>query len=67
MWWECGECGFQVEGLTRPIRCNECGTAGPVYAAVEADEVAPRTADERRRAWFEMGTMWRTDVDQLAA
>lgn len=58
MWWECNECGTPVERLRRPIKCKTCGTAGPVYSAVDRDEVQQPTIDNLRQSWFETGFSW---------
>ena len=33
MWWECSECGAQVERLRAPEVCSECGRAGIIAPA----------------------------------
>jgi hypothetical protein len=33
MWWECSECGAEVERLQAPEVCAECGRASIIVAA----------------------------------
>ena len=56
MWWECSECGHQVENFRRPISCDECGVAGPIFVelGVARGDEAPDGQDWRRR-WFLAG------------
>jgi len=57
MWWECSECGNQVERPRAPVRCNECGTAGVIFVVAEADDAnAGRLDTESMRAmWLNAG------------
>lgn len=67
MWWECSECGAQTERVRRPLHCDECGTAGPVFTQIDVEELGPMASDDRRQAWLELGAKWRMHLDQLAA
>ena len=58
MWWECSECGTNVERPRRPIKCKTCGTAGPVYSPVNPEEIQRPSLDNLRQTWFEVGFSW---------
>jgi hypothetical protein len=56
MWWECSECGGQVERARAPALCRECGTAGvsvPLHGdgAIAGDP----EADSLRAIWLRAG------------
>ena len=67
MWWECSECGAHRERARRPIRCHECGSAGVIFTPVENEDLGPAVTGERRRAWLELGAMWRAHIGQLTS
>jgi predicted amidophosphoribosyltransferase len=50
MWWECSECGAQVERLRAPEVCAECGRASII---VRADEVG-----EGNAGWTSLWQLW---------
>jgi hypothetical protein len=33
MWWECSECGHELERVGAPVIGDECATAGPIFVA----------------------------------
>jgi hypothetical protein len=57
MWWECSECGHQVERARAPVVCGECGTAGVNFAAVEVDDpiAGKPESDCLRAVWLRAG------------
>ncbi len=57
MWWECSECGSQVERSRAPLRCNECGTAGVIFVSLDIhDPFAGDPEDDSVRAvWLRAG------------
>jgi hypothetical protein len=61
MRWECSECGAPTTRARRPVRCDECGTAGIIFAlSDEQNELEPEAGD-LRASWFQAG------LDQAAA
>jgi predicted amidophosphoribosyltransferase len=56
MWWECSECGDQIERTRAPKRCRECGMPG-VFARVDVDEpiAGVPEADGLRAVWLRRG------------
>ena len=57
MWWECSECGENVERVRAPLVCHKCGTAGAIFVPVEIDDamVGDPEADSLRAVWLEAG------------
>lgn len=57
MWWECSECGHQVEGERRPLKCSECGLAGVMFVLVGiySPIAGDPDADSLRAAWLRAG------------
>ena len=57
MWWECSECGHQVESGRRPLACSECGLAGVIFVSVgsQAPVAGDPEADSLRAAWLRAG------------
>lgn len=55
MWWECGECGFQVERSRRPVCCEECGVAGPVFVEAGVHGEGPAGYQSWRDVWLQAG------------
>lgn len=57
MWWECSECGDQIERARAPVVCGECGTAGVIFTPVDIDD--PMTgrpqSDGFRAVWLRAG------------
>jgi predicted amidophosphoribosyltransferase len=55
MWWECSECGSQVERPRLPSVCSDCGTAGSSVASSDPSFVDAPHADDARAAWLDIG------------
>lgn len=55
MWWECSECGGQVERARPPAVCGECGMAGAVFAPLEAGDDGAPAAGSTRDSWLLIG------------
>lgn len=57
MWWECSECGGQVERVRAPAVCRECGTAGVIFVPVDVDDpvTGDPEADSLRAVWLRAG------------
>lgn len=55
MWWECSECGAQTESADRPMHCDDCGTAGPVYTRLRAGEDPCTRGTDWRQHWLSVG------------
>jgi hypothetical protein len=57
MWWECSECGDQVERARAPAVCDECGTAGVIYVPVDVDDpiVGKPGSGGLRTVWLSAG------------
>lgn len=55
MWWECSECGHLVEHQRRPISCEECGVAGPVYVEADLSAGDELSGENWRDAWLSVG------------
>ena len=66
-WWECCECGEQTGRPHRPLRCDECGTAGPVFVRIDPEDVSHLACDDRRQLWMELGARWSLPLDELHA
>ena len=59
MWWECCDCGGQVERSSAPVVCPECGRAGVIFMPVDPDEVMIADSGD------ELGAMWlRAGIEQ---
>jgi hypothetical protein len=55
MRWECSECGAPKLGPRRPVRCDECGTAGIIFVlADEENDLEPEVGD-MRASWVQAG------------
>ena len=55
MFWECSECGGQVERQRPPAVCKCCGMAGVLFVPAEMGlETEPRYAS-LREAWLRAG------------
>jgi DNA-directed RNA polymerase subunit RPC12/RpoP len=56
MWWECSECGGQLQRSSAPVVCPECGMAGIIFMPVEPDEViAADSTDDLGALWLRAG------------
>jgi hypothetical protein len=55
MWWECSECGGQVERVRPPALCATCGTAGVIFVPAEVGLELDPDADSFRDAWLRVG------------
>jgi len=59
MWWECSECGGQVERSSAPVVCPECGTAGAIFLPADPDDVLGAESGE------DLGSLWlRAGIEQ---
>lgn len=57
MWWECSECGGQIERTWAPAVCRECGTAGAIFVPLDFDDpvTGDPEADSLRAVWLNAG------------
>lgn len=57
MWWECSDCGEQVERARAPVVCGECGTAGVIFMPVDVDDpiTGRPESDGLRAVWLRAG------------
>jgi hypothetical protein len=55
MWWECSDCGGQVERSRAPVQCRECGTAGVIFVPVDDSIAGDPQADSLRAIWLRAG------------
>lgn len=56
MWWECSECGGQVERARAPALCRECGTAGVIFVRADDDDAVDRPPPDGLLAeWLRFG------------
>jgi hypothetical protein len=57
MWWECSECGGQVESERSPVLCRECGTAGVIFVPVDVEDpfFGVPGANSLRDVWLRAG------------
>ena len=57
MWWECSECGSNVERARAPAVCRDCGTAGVIFAPVGNHEPigGDPDVDSLRAVWLRAG------------
>jgi hypothetical protein len=56
MWWECSECGDQIERARAPLHCRECGIAGAIFVPAEVRDRSLGFDDEDLRvAWLRRG------------
>jgi hypothetical protein len=54
MLWECSECGAQLPGARKPVRCGECGTAGGLFVEID-DDPEFGSAENLRAYWLQAG------------
>jgi hypothetical protein len=54
MWWECNDCGGQLQCVRPPSVCTECGTAGVSFAAIDHASIDDPDND-MRGAWVRLG------------
>lgn len=57
MWFECSECGDQVEHARAPVVCGECGTAGVIFTPVDVEDpiIGKPESDGLRAVWLRAG------------
>ena len=57
MWWECSECGDQVERSRAPILCRVCGIAGAIFVPADMNDPLSGESDldSLRDAWLRAG------------
>jgi len=57
MWWECSECGGQIERSRAPVVCSDCGTAGVIFVPIEMSDSLPGEPESEglREVWLRAG------------
>jgi hypothetical protein len=57
MWWECSECGDQIERSPAPVHCDECGTAGAIFVPLDMSDplLGGPDFESLREAWLRAG------------
>lgn len=52
MWWECSECGENVERLCAPDVCPGCAVAGAIFVAAGDDTESEPGWKRLRQLWM---------------